>query len=162
MKWKSVILIKHVYQVILYLLYLRRLSFNCGKYMTIFFRCPNFEDIEMLWSCFSDVEFYVINSLYLINMYVLQILYIILNGKWVNDVWIRRIIKNLYILQFVALEKVLEKTSVVLLVFISITINPAQVLQRKNINTLVGVPFTVQIYQINTLSYVLDFDLICR
>ena len=49
-----------------------------------------------------------------------------INGDRGDDVGTRVIINNMNVLQFVAHEKVLEEAVIILLVFIIITINPAQ------------------------------------
>ena len=68
----------------------------------------------------------------------------------------------MHILDFIVLEKVLEETNIVLLVVIITTINPTQVIQGKNVISLVGVLSTVQTPQISALVYVRYFNFICR
>ena len=63
---------------------------------------------------------------------------------------------------FIALEKVLEEAVSISLVFISMTINPTQVLQWNDVIATVGVKVTVQVSQINARVNVRDFNTDCR
>ena len=64
----------------------------------------------------------------------------------------------MHILDFIVIEKVLEEASIVLLVFIILTMNPAQILQRNDIITRKGISIAVQIPQINALINVRYFN----
>ena len=66
------------------------------------------------------------------------------------------------VLEFIALEKVLEEAVSISLVFISMTINPTQVLQWNDVIATVGVKVTVDVPQINTLVHVRYFSPGCR
>ena len=68
----------------------------------------------------------------------------------------------MHVFEFVVLEKVLEETVIILLVFIVMIINPAQVPQWDDVISVVGVFPAVQVSQINARVNVRDFNTDCR
>ena len=147
-----------------FLLYLRDIigSQHCTRLKTVVFYYNNIENGKAFRNNFISVELYVINSILLINIYVSKILYVLLNHERVNDAWIRIYVPNIHIFQLVVLEKVLDEAVTILLVIIIKTMNPAQVLQGKDVSSVVYVIFTVQVSQFNALVHVRYFNLYCR
>lgn len=72
------------------------------------------------------------------------------------------LIPNIHIFELVVPEKVLEEAVIILLVFIIIVINPAQVLQGNDVVAFIYVSITIQISQICALIHGRYFNTLCR
>lgn len=160
-----------MYQRFFYFLHFSLVALNRSKLMNFVFLSINVKDTNIYWKSFIYFKFYFKNFAILLNMHESNVLHVLLNSKWVNDVRTTFIAPHVHVLDFAAHEKVVDEAVAILLAVIAIawnllvpvidTINPAQVIQRSDVVALVRVINTEHVSQVNTLSYVRDLHFSC-